>query len=81
VLNNKSLNASHVLLAAGKENLILNGGDELRAKLTQLEDLHKKGALLTAAAHTSNPFMQPKPAHLLQQKRVYVLLLDVLNAC
>jgi hypothetical protein len=50
VLNNASLIPLHLLLAAGKENLILNGGDELRAKLTQLEDLHKKGALLTAAA-------------------------------
>ncbi|WIA14152.1 hypothetical protein OEZ85_002694 [Tetradesmus obliquus] len=32
----------HSATIAGKENLILNGGDELRAKLTQLEDLHKK---------------------------------------
>jgi hypothetical protein len=59
VLNNALFNALFLLLAAGKENLILNGGDELRAKLTQLEDLHKKGALLTAAAHT-NPFHAPK---------------------
>jgi hypothetical protein len=50
VLNNAAFNASHLLLAAGKENLILNGGDELRVKLTQLEDLHKKGALLTTTA-------------------------------
>lgn len=51
MLNNAATNGSRVFLAAGKENLILNGGDELRAKLTQLEDLHKKGALLTAAAN------------------------------
>ncbi|KAF6265615.1 Nse4 C-terminal-domain-containing protein [Scenedesmus sp. NREL 46B-D3] len=34
----------HSATIAGKENLILNGGDELRVKLTQLEDLHKKVA-------------------------------------
>jgi hypothetical protein len=76
VLNNASLIALHLLLAAGKENLILNGGDELRAKLTQLEDLHKKGALLTAAAALltyTSPSMQPKNAHSLQRELICVL--------